>query len=110
VQYSSQRLTPFKRSFVLESLNLGAVLKKHVKLYLDYFNYHDFIPCEVCGGKAVDIHHIDCRGMGSSKTKDKIENLMAVCRECHLEYGDKKQHIEFLKSKHNERLGNIKKN
>ena len=48
--------------------------------------------------------------MGSSKTKDKIENLMAVCRECHLEYGDKKQHIEFLKTKHNERLGNTKKN
>jgi hypothetical protein len=104
VQYSSQRLTPFKRSFVLESLNLGAVLKKHVKLYLDYFDYHDFIPCEVCGGKAVDIHHINCRGMGGSKTKDEIENLMAVCRECHIKYGDKKYYIQFLTEIHNQKL------
>jgi hypothetical protein len=104
VQYSSQRLTPFKRSFVLESLNLGAVLKKHVKLYLDYFDYHDFIPCEVCGGKAVDIHHINCRGMGGSKTKDEIENLMAVCRECHIKYGDKKDYIQFLTEIHNQKL------
>ena len=48
----------------------------------------------------VDIHHIDCRGMGGSKDKDKIENLMGLCRQHHLEYGDKKEHIEFLKEKH----------
>lgn len=81
-------------------------MKKHVKLYLDHFGYgaEDFIGCEVCGARAVDIHHIDCRGMGSSKNKDTIQNLMALCRMCHIEYGDKKQHIEFLKSLHNERL------
>jgi hypothetical protein len=27
---------------------------------------------------------------------------MAVCRECHIIYGDKKQHIDFLKEKHQE--------
>ena len=43
----------------------------------------DWIPCEVCGAKAVDIHHIEARGMGGSKTKDVIENLMALCRSCH---------------------------
>jgi len=75
-------------------------MKKHVKVYMDHFGYvgDDFIPCEVCGARAVDIHHIDCRGMGSSKTKDKIENLMAVCRECHLKYGDKKDQMEFLRN------------
>lgn len=77
-------------------------MKSHVKVYMDYFGYvgDDFIPCEVCAARAVDIHHIDARGMGSSKTKDKIENLMAVCRKCHIEYGDKKDQIEFLKQIH----------
>lgn len=88
--------------------NLGAVLKRHVKIYLEYFGYtgDEFIQCEVCGGRAVDIHHIDCRGMGGSKTKDKIENLMAVCRTCHVDYGDKKDFTEYLKSVHHERLKN----
>ena len=77
-------------------------MKAHTKVYLDHFGYgaDSFIPCEVCGAKAVDIHHIDCRGMGGSKTKDVIDNLMALCRHCHIEYGDKKQFIEFLKQKH----------
>ena len=77
-------------------------MRKHTKLYLDYFGYvaDDFMCCEICGGRMVDIHHIDCRGMGGSKDKDKIENLIGLCRQHHLEYGDKKQHIEFLKQKH----------
>ena len=81
-------------------------MKNHTKVYLRHFNYSmdEFIPCEVCEARAVDIHHIECRGMGSSKEKDKIENLMAVCRECHLKYGDKKQHIEELKEIHEWKL------
>jgi 5-methylcytosine-specific restriction endonuclease McrA len=77
-------------------------VKKHTKVYLEHFDYtiDDFIPCEICGGKAVDIHHIDCRGMGGSKAKDKIENLMALCRSCHIEYGDKKDQTEKLKEIH----------
>ena len=54
------------------------------------------MPCEVCGSRAVDIHHIHRRGMGGSTDADKIENLMAVCRTCHIEYGDKKHYIDFL--------------
>jgi 5-methylcytosine-specific restriction endonuclease McrA len=81
-------------------------LKKHIAIYLEHFDYDtdDFIPCEVCGRKAVDIHHIECRGMGGSKTKDTIENLQALCRSCHLEYGDKKQHKEMLKERHKQIL------
>jgi len=81
-------------------------MKKHTKIYMDYFNYgiEDFIPCEICGQTAVDINHIECRGMGGSKEMDIIENLMAVCRSCHIEFGDKKQYRDYLKQIHNEKL------
>jgi len=81
-------------------------MKNHTKVYLKYFGFStdEFIPCETCGGKAVDIHHIECRGMGSSKEKDRIENLMAVCRDCHIKYGDKKQYIDYLKEIHEWKL------
>jgi hypothetical protein len=29
---------------------------------------------------------------------------MALCRECHVEYGDKKQHLDFLMMKHQKRI------
>lgn len=76
-------------------------MKKHTKIYLNHFGYDvsDFIACEVCGTKAVDIHHIDCRGMGGTE-KDNIENLMALCRNCHIMYGDKKQYTSYLKDIH----------
>ena len=81
-------------------------MKKHIKIYLDYFGYsgYEFIPCEVCGSKAVDIHHIEARGMGGNKSKDHINNLQALCRSCHLEYGDKKQHKEMLIEIHQSKL------
>jgi 5-methylcytosine-specific restriction endonuclease McrA len=81
-------------------------MKPHTKMYLNHFGYDisDFIPCEVCGKTAIDIHHIEARGIGGSKEADNIENLMALCREDHLKYGDKKQHKEFLKEKHQEKL------
>ena len=77
-------------------------MKSYTKKYLEHFNFStsDFIPCEICGERAVDIHHIEARGMGGSKGKDDIENIMAVCRKHHLEYGDKKDKKEFLKIKH----------
>ena len=78
-------------------------MRNHTKVYMSHFGYalDDFIPCEVCGNKAVDIHHLECRGMGGSKDKDNIQNLQAVCRNCHIEYGDKKEHLEFLQNIHN---------
>jgi len=64
-------------------------------------NYYptDWIACEICGNTAVDIHHIEARGMGGGN-KDTIENLMGLCRSCHIQYGDKKQHKEMLKVVH----------
>ena len=56
-------------------------MKNHTKVYFKHFNYgiDDIIPCEICGNKSVDIHHIYGRGKG----KDTIGNLMALCREHH---------------------------
>ena len=77
-------------------------MKNHTKVYLKGMGYDttDFVPCEVCQSKAVDIHHIEARGMGGSKQADTIENLMAVCRQCHITYGDLKDYKEMLKEIH----------
>lgn len=73
---------------------------------MQHFGYvlDDFIPCEVCGSRAVDIHHIHRRGIGGNPNADRIENLMAVCRSCHIEYGDKKEHLEWLQNIHNKKI------
>lgn len=61
------------------------------------------MPCELCDAQLTDIHHIEARGMGGTKKVDTIENLMGLCRSCHLEYGDKKQYMDYLKDKHKEK-------
>lgn len=77
-------------------------MQKHTKIYLDYFGYGEqsFIPCEVCGSRAVDIHHINGRGKG----KDVIENLMALCRYHHNQaHAEKLSKVE-LQERHNKNL------
>ncbi len=85
-------------------------MKKHTKIYLKHFGYTiaDFIPCESCGAKAVDIHHIKARGMGGSKEMDCIENLMALCRYCHDKMGDIKSERDYLVEKHQQKLNQYK--
>ena len=77
-------------------------MKPYVKLYLDSFGYgiSDFIPSEISGYRAVDINHIDCKGMGGSKDKDYIENLIALTRIEHEMFGDKKEYRNFIVDKH----------
>lgn len=63
-------------------------MQKHTKTYFDYFSidydiptgYHDYIDCEVCHKQAKDIHHIIFKSQGG---KDEINNLIALCRDCH---------------------------
>jgi len=77
-------------------------MKKYTRIYLDGMGHDetDFIPCEMCGAEAKDIHHIDSRGMGSSKGKDTLDNLMALCRTCHVAFGDKEQYKQKLMKIH----------
>lgn len=60
-------------------------MKKHIRIYLKYFGFgeQDIIICENCTSIATDVHHLSKKGMGGSKTKDYIENLMGLCRRCH---------------------------
>lgn len=80
----------------------GEGVKPHTALYLKAMGYDisSFIPCECCGARSVDTHHIEARSMGGTKKPDRIENLMALCRKCHIEFGDKKQHMDYLKEIH----------
>lgn len=66
---------------------------------MDYFGYDesDFIPCEVCGRKAVDIHHIIYR---SQMGGDVIDNLMALCGDCHSAAHSEYFERDFLRNVH----------
>lgn len=37
--------------------------------------------CQKCGGKAIEIHHLD-----KTKTNHSKENLMAVCHKCNMSF------------------------
>ena len=85
-------------------------MKIHTKIYFKALGYDesDFIPSELSGKQAQDIHHIECKGMGGNplKDKDRIENLQAVTREEHIKYGDKQENMYYLYTKHYEFLVN----
>jgi len=63
----------------------------------------DFLS-EISGERAVDIHHITARGKGSSKELDRIENLMALTRKEHEDYGDIRAFKSYLYRIHQRQL------
>lgn len=79
-------------------------MQNHVKVYLNFFGYtpFDVIQCEICNAVAVDIHHIDARGMGGRRdhSADNIENLIALCRHHHNEYEGIKEMKPYLRMVH----------
>jgi 5-methylcytosine-specific restriction endonuclease McrA len=80
-------------------------MKSYVKKYLEYFGYgpEDFIPCEICSKKAVDIHHVEPRSKRMDLLND-IQNIMALCRECHNKYGDVPEKKDWLRDIHLQKM------
>ena len=60
-------------------------MQKHTKIYLESRGLwpSDTILCEKCGKVAVDIHHIEPKGIGGNPDADRADNLIALCRGCH---------------------------
>ena len=106
----SKRKAGRKKKGDARPISLRGITNEHTYVYLKTLGYStaDFIPCELDGGRAVDIHHIFSRGMGGSDQEDefynRIENLMALTRENHEKYGDRKQFYDYLIEKHFEFL------
>ena len=81
-------------------------MKAHVKTYMNYFNYgiDDVIICECCqSARANDCHHIIYRSQGGG---DNIENVIAVCRKCHILAHAEKISKSELQSIHNKFIEN----
>lgn len=77
-------------------------MKAYKKIYAEAFGYDpddktSFIPSEISGDPAVDIHHICNR-------EDRIENLMAVTRIEHKDYGEVKDLMYYLLKIHKRQL------
>jgi 5-methylcytosine-specific restriction endonuclease McrA len=79
-------------------------LKKHTKIYCDYFGIleNDYVACEYCHAQRMtDVHHITPRGMGGKNPRvDVISNLIGLCRDCHNLAEAKKISKEDLKRQH----------
>ena len=72
---------------------------------MKFFGYDEssFIACECCERQATSIHHIIPKSKFGKRNKDKqdeIGNIMALCNECHEEYGQKKKYLEYLQKVH----------
>lgn len=81
-------------------------MMNHTLIYFNAFGYDTedptvFVPSEISEDKAVDIHHIIGRGKGGL---DRIENLMALTRLEHIEFGDKVEYMVMLLKIHRRRL------
>ena len=82
-------------------------MKTHTKVYLAFFNYaeQDFIPCEMCGSRATDIHHLTKQSkFGKKREKDFIENLVGLCRDCHVKAESDGMFNMFCRIKHLENV------
>ena len=73
-------------------------MQKHTQIYLTAFDYdmddnNSYFPSEISEQRGVDIHHIIGRGKGG---ENRIENLMALTRKEHQDYGDIKEYMVYL--------------
>ena len=85
-------------------------MKSYTRVYFKYFGYDesDFIACECgCGKKATEIHHLEARSI-AKKELNLIDNLCAVCRECHNRADQDRAFNQFLKMRHRKHLLSVK--
>lgn len=81
-------------------------MKKHTRIYCRFFGIgeQDHPLCEMpnCNRRIVDVHHIHERGMGGDPlgVRDKIRNLMGLCRKHHDEAGNGTLTKEVLQKIH----------
>lgn len=78
-------------------------MTKYLKIYIQAmgYDYGDFIPCEVCQKEANSVHHVIFRSQGG---KDTIDNLIALCGNCHHEvHFGRNKNKELIKQIVNER-------
>ena len=70
-------------------------MKKHTSIYLKALGLHetDYMACELTGSPGIDIHHIVNR-------ENRIENLMLLTREKHIEFGEIKSKMSWLLRQH----------
>ena len=82
-------------------------MKTHTKVYMQFFDYgeQDFIPCEMCGSRATDIHHIE-RRTRNKVTNDFVENLVGLCRDCHIKAESDSMFNMFCRIQHLENVTN----
>ena len=90
-------------------------MKNYTRTYLTVINEltddnDTFVPCECCGGRSTEIHHILNKNRliehGILNLKDTIENIMAICRGCHDEFGDKDGYLPILLKTHSDYISN----
>ena len=84
-------------------------MKPYVKTYLAYFGYDEssWIPCEICGAKCVEIHHLEPKSIAKAK-ENLIDNLIGICRECHNLCHSNRQFNEDAKLIHRKKLLGVK--
>lgn len=63
-------------------------MKKYLRMFMKYYGYTEADSyselCWYCAKNVwVEVHHIISRGMGGSKHRDQISNLIPLCRSCH---------------------------
>lgn len=80
---------------------------KHTEVYDSFFGTSPGNRvCELTGKSPADVTHIHAAGMSADISKHRISNLMALCREAHLYFGDKKEYYEFLTIAHQDYILN----
>ena len=85
-------------------------MQRHTKNYMTHFEIaeQDKPLCEICKCVAVDVHHIVKRDKNQPKY-DNIENLILLCRGCHVKAHANKITKGVLLLAHRQHLGHLGK-